>query len=158
MAQSTGLRLGHDLWTEQEVDAAEEVLRRVKEQKLEAIRISFVDQHGLLRGKTLTADALVNAFGNGVTMTSTLLLKDTAHNTVFPVWTADAGFGPGALTGASDVLVVPDPNTFHVLPWSPHSGWLLGDIYTPDHQPIPFSSRRILNNAIDGLHGRGARN
>jgi len=38
------------------------------------------------------------------------LLKDTSHSTVFNVWDDDAGFGEGNMTGASDVLMLPDPS------------------------------------------------
>ncbi len=143
------------LWTDEDHAAAEAVLARVKEQAIETIRISFVDQHGILRGKTLMASGLKGVFDRGVSMTSTLLLKDTSHTTVFPVWKVDAGFGPDKFVGASDFLVLPDPKTFRVLPWSPHSGWMLSDIYFKDGQPIAFSSRRILQDAVGRLHKRG---
>jgi len=137
---------------EQEIDA---LLRRVQEAGLEAVRISFVDQHGVPRGKTMMVDGLAAALENGVAMTSTLLLKDTSHRTVFPVWQADAGFGPGRLTGAGDVIMVPDPATFRILPWSPQNGWLLADLYYPDGQAVPVCSRAILRQALARLHDKG---
>ena len=45
--------------------------------------------------------------------------KDTSHRTVFPVWSAGGGFGIEELEGAADVLMLPDPSTFRVLPWAP---------------------------------------
>lgn len=142
----------HGLWGEAERAAAETVLRLIEDRELETVRVSFADQHGILRGKTIRAEGVPSAFQSGVTMTTTLLLKDTSHRTVFPVWRADAGFGVGQLTGASDFLMVPDPTTFRVLPWSPHCGWMLADIYFDDGRPIPFSSRHILNRALARLH------
>jgi glutamine synthetase len=88
-------------------DAAAAVLRWAEEAGLETVRISFADQHGILRGKTLMIDGLKNALDNGGAMTSTLLLKDTSHETVYPVWQEDIGFGRGCLTGAGDVLMIP---------------------------------------------------
>lgn len=155
MADSGGFVSTHGLWSDEDHTAAERASRRVAEGGLETVRVSFVDQHGILRGKTLVAAGLDGAFRNGVNMTSTLLLKDTAHNTVFPVWDDDAGFGRGVLTGASDFLMVPDPKTFRVLPWSPHTGWMLGDVYHLDGRPIALSSRRILGNAVSKLHDHG---
>src|SRR2546426_8803530 len=49
-------------------------------------RSSFADLHGILRGKALLADAMPSALKDGCAVTSTLLLKDTAHRTVVPVF------------------------------------------------------------------------
>lgn len=130
---------------------AQGVIEEVKRRGLETIRLSFADQHGVLRGKTLVAAGLESAFRNGMAMTSTLLLKDTSHRTVFPVWTADIGFGAGTLTGAGDVLIVPDPSTFRVLPWSSHSGAILCDVFFKDGRPMPFCSRSILKRSVARL-------
>ncbi len=135
-------------------DAARTVLSDARAAGVETVRISFVDQHGILRGKVLPLSALEGAFRNGVSMTSTLLLKDTSHRTVFPVWSDDAGFGDGVLTGAGDVIMRPDPTTFRVLPWSPHSAWMLADIEMADGAPFPFSSRHLLRQAVNRLAAR----
>ena len=63
------------------------------------------------------------------TVTSTLLLKDTSHRTVFPVFTPGGGIGMPEMQGAADILMVPDPSTFRVLPWAPRTGWLLCDLH-----------------------------
>lgn len=145
----------HGLWSDEGQAAAAEVQQRVADEQLEVVRVSFVDQHGLLRGKTILADGLGSAFRSGITMTSTLLLKDTSHRTVFPVWTEDAGFGAGQMTGAGDVLMLPDPTTFRRLPWSPHSGWMLADLYYQDGRAVPFSARGILRDALGRLNAVG---
>lgn len=139
------------LLTDEQFARARAVVDEAKRLGLETIRLSFADQHGVLRGKTIVADGLEGAFKNGMAMVSTLLLKDTAHRTVFPVWSADIGFGAGKLTGAGDILIVPDPATFRVLPWSPHSGWLLCDVYYKDGEAMPFCSRSILQRAVSSL-------
>ena len=85
-------------------------LRRiVEEQKLEVIRLSFPDQHGILRGKTLVASEALASLESGCTITTTMLAKDTSHRTVFPVFTAGGGFGMREMEGAADVLMVADP-------------------------------------------------
>ena len=132
-----------------------DALKLIDERKLETVRVSFADQHGVLRGKTIMASAFAAACENGVPITSTLLLKDTSHQTVFPVWGADAGFGDGRLTGASDVLMVPDASTFRYLPWSPTSGWVLCDLYHTDGEPVSFSSRQVLRDALAKLGEKG---
>ncbi len=130
---------------------AARVIEDVATAGLESVRISFADQHGVLRGKTIVASGLASAFRNGIRITSTLLLKDTSNRTVFPVWGGDIGFGDGTLTGAGDVLIVPDPATFRILPWSNHSGWLLCDVYYSDGSVMPFCSRSILKTSMSRL-------
>lgn len=138
-------------------EAAEAVLAEAREQGIETVRISFPDQHGILRGKALPVATLESAFRNGVGMTSTLLLKDTSHRTVFPVWGDDAGFGAGVLTGAGDVVMRPDPATFRILPWAPHSAWMLADIELRDGTPFPFAARHLLRQAVQRLAERNMR-
>ena len=152
---SGGFAERHGLMSAETAKRWAEVLRRAEKEKLETIRISFADQHGVLRGKTIMAKDLQSAMRNGVTMVSTLLLKDTSHRTVFPVWQEDAGLGKGVLTGAGDFVMVPDPATFRILPWSPHSGWLLSDIYLTGGEPVSFASREILRNALARLAAHG---
>src|SRR5215468_7876305 len=103
-------RLG--LWSDEQREAAADVRRRIEEQALEVVRISFPDQHGLLRGKTLVASEAANALRNGCSITSSLFAKDTSNRTVFPVWASGGGFGLKAFEGAGDVLMLPDPATF----------------------------------------------
>ena len=57
---------------------AAEICAEMEAGEFETVRVCFIDQHGILRGKTLVADALASAFRSGVAMTSTLLLKDTS--------------------------------------------------------------------------------
>ena len=150
-----GLVARAGLLSEAQFAAAEELLRVVDSHGLETVRLSFADQHGILRGKTLTASALASAFRSGMAMTSTLLLKDTSHRTVFPVWAEGTGLGEGRLDGAGDVLIVPDPGTFRILPHSPHSGWMLCDLRYKDGAEMPFCPRSILKRAVARLADAG---
>ncbi len=147
----SGFAARHGLRDADAAARAAEVADEVRASGLATLRISFADQHGLLRGKTVAADAVIDALENGVTMTTTLLLKDTSHRTVFPVWQADAVLGFDALRGASDVIMLPDPYTFRILPWSPGCGWMLADLYFPDGSPVPLCSRRVARNALAAL-------
>ena len=119
----------HDLWTGAQAKAAEEVEKIIKKEKLEVVRFSFADQHGVLRGKTLLASEAASAMRAGVTMTTTLLAKDTAHRTVYPVFTPGGGFAMPEMQGGGDFLMVADPSTFRILPWADKTGWMLCDIY-----------------------------
>jgi glutamine synthetase len=139
------------LLTEEREKKITELAERVK--GLNTIRLSFADQHGILRGKTIMADDLVSALHNGVTMTTTLLVKDTAHKTVYPVWSD--GNGGNWMTGGGDFVMLPDPDTFRFLPWAPGTGWLLCDLYFTDGTPVPVSTRQVLKDQLSGLADAG---
>jgi glutamine synthetase len=142
-------------WSPEQKEAGERVLRLVDEHALEVVRIGFPDQHGLMRGKAVMAGEAAGALRNGVSITSSLFAKDTANRTVFPVWSAGGGFGLAAFEGAGDVVMVPDPATFRVLPWAQKTGWLLADVYLPDGRPVPYATRHIYRMALARLAAAG---
>src|SRR5262249_18551438 len=141
----------HSLWSAAQARAASDVERAIKSQKLGLVRFSFADQHGVLRGKTLLAADAISAMQSGVSMTTTLLAKDTAHKSVFPVFTAGGGFNMIEMQGGADFVMVPDPTTFRVLPWASATGWLLCDIYFTNGKPVPFSTRALMRAALARL-------
>ena len=96
----------HGLWSQEQKEAASRLRKIVEDQKLEVIRLSFPDQHGILRGKTLVASEALASLESGCSITTTMLAKDTSHRTVFPVFTAGGGFGMKEMEGAADVLMV----------------------------------------------------
>ncbi|WP_316184274.1 glutamine synthetase family protein [Bradyrhizobium sp. SZCCHNRI1003] len=145
----------HGLWTDEQREAAQRLARIVEEKNLEVIRLSFPDQHGILRGKTLIATEAVASLKSGCSITTTMLAKDTSHRTVFPVFTKGGGFGMSEMEGAADVVMVPDPTTFRVLPWAPTTGWVLCDVYFSDGRPVPFATRQIYRNVLGDLAQRG---
>lgn len=145
----------HDLWSEERYAAAGQVRRVVDELGLEMIRFSFADQHGVLHGKTLTRAALPSALRSGVTAPSSLLLKDTSGRSAFGVFSADTGVGVDGFSGAGDVVLVPDPTTFRVLPWAPRTGWMLCDLRFPDGSRVPFCGRGILREQLGRLAAAG---
>ncbi|WP_315701397.1 MULTISPECIES: glutamine synthetase family protein [unclassified Bradyrhizobium] len=145
----------HGLWTDEQREAAQRLARIVEEKNLEVIRLSFPDQHGILRGKTLIATEAVASLESGCSITTTMLAKDTSHRTVFPVFTKGGGFGMSEMEGAADVVMVPDPTTFRVLPWAPTTGWVLCDVYFSDGRPVPFATRQIYRNVLGDLAQRG---
>src|SRR5277367_1111187 len=145
----------HGLWSAEQARRAKAVAAKIKRDKLELVRFSFADQHGVLRGKTLVAADALSAMTSGVTMTTTLLAKDTAHKTVYPVFTAGGGFDMAEMQGGGDFVMVADPATFQVLPWAQNTGWLLCDIYFTNGKPVPFSTRQILSDALAQLRREG---
>ena len=145
----------HGLWSGEQARAATAVVQAIKKNKLELVRFSFADQHGVLRGKTVMAEDAPALMRSGVTMTTTLLAKDTAHKTAYPVFTPGGGFGMPEMQGAGDFVMVADPATFQLLPWAANTGWLLCDIYFPNGKPVPFSTRKILRDALARLKTAG---
>lgn len=132
-----------------------EIIERVREDEIGVVRLAWADQHGILRGKTIMASELPAALARGVNLTTTLLLKDTAHRTAFPVFTAGGGMGMKELEGAADFLLLPDPSTFRRLPWAPHSAWMLCDAYFPDGRPVPFDTRHKLRSIVATAEAQG---
>ncbi len=145
----------HGLWTPEQQKQAKAVEKEVAERGLGIVRLSFADQHGILRGKTVVAEELGSAMRSGVGFTTTLLAKDTSHRTVFPVFTKGGGFSMPEMQGAADILMVPDPATFKVLPWAPQTGWLLCDLYFADGRPVPFSTRQLYRSVLTRLNEQG---
>ena len=133
----------HGLWNDAQFEAAASADKCIEERGLEVVRLSFPDQHGILRGKTVMANEAAAAMRNGCSITTTLLAKDTAHKTVFPVFTPGGGFGMAEMEGGGDFLMIADPTTFRVLPWAPRTGWALCDIYFANGKPVPFSTRDL---------------
>jgi glutamine synthetase len=145
----------HALWSDAQFKAAADVDAAIEAHKLEVVRFSFADQHGVLRGKTIVAADAARVMRNGATATTTLLAKDTSHRTVFPVFTAGGGFAMPEMQGGSDFLLIADPSTFRVLPWARNTGWLLCDIYFPDGKPVPFSTRQVYRDQLARLADAG---
>jgi glutamine synthetase len=145
----------HRLRDNAQAKAAEQVERIIRKEKLEVVRFSFADQHGVLRGKTLLAAEAVQAMSAGVTMTTTLLAKDTAHRTVYPVFTPGGGFASREMEGGGDFVMVADPSTFRILPWANKTGWLLCDIYFTNGKPVQYSARARCRDALATLAKAG---
>ena len=144
----------HGLWNDDQKAQAAELIARIDAGEIETLRFSFPDQHGILRGKTLVASEAKGALADGVNLTSTLLLKDTSHKTVFPVFNR-GGFQIAGLQGGSDFTIVADPGTFKILPWAHKTGWVLCDAYGSDGQPSAVSSRQIMARAVKELNATG---
>ena len=131
------------------------VLKEIESGGIEIVRFSFVDQHGLLRSKSIAAAEVPSALERGVGFPSSLLAKDTSNKTVFPVFTPGAGLGMAEFESAADALMVADTATWRVLPWAPKTGWLLCDLKFPNGKPVPFDTRGLLKSALAKLGDAG---
>lgn len=131
------------------------ILKEIASGGIEIVRFSFVDQHGLLRSKSIAAAEVAAALEHGVGFPSSLLAKDTSCKTVFPVFTPGAGLGMPEFENAADALMVADVSTWRVLPWVPKTGWVLCDLKFPSGKPVPFDTRGVLKSALTKLGDAG---
>jgi glutamine synthetase len=131
------------------------VVERLAAEDIHTVRVLFADQHGLLRGKAIAADAVPAAFERGVGVPGSLLHKDTGNNYAIGLWAATGDETLDRLVGARNIVMKPDPSTFRPLPWADGTGVVLSDLETTDGQPIPHATRRIAADAIDRLGDDG---
>lgn len=143
----------HAGWTAAQSAAAEEIRDRAEGGGLKVVRLVFADQHGLLRGKTVTASEVPTVLREGTGIASSLLAKDTSGRTVFPLFTKETPLGLPELRGAADMVMVPDPLTFRMLPWSPGTGWLLCDLRFTSGAPVPLCTRGLLRSVLEQTGG-----
>jgi glutamine synthetase len=145
----------HELWSDEQKDAARKIEAEVREKGLRQVRVSWADQHGIARGKTLTVEGFSSALRNGKDFQSAVLIMDTTNNIIVPLFAPGGGFGIPEMTGYPDVILVPDPRTFRVLPWANRTGWVLCDMYFANGKPVPFSTREIFRGLLEDLRKTG---
>lgn len=145
----------HGLWTEPQKEAAERVSKEIESSNIESVRVSLADPHGVLRSKVLTTRAFTGALENGVAFTNAVFIFDTGNAFVFNPFEKGGGFGRVEMEGCSDIVVVPDPTTFRILPWAPSTGWVMGDVYFPSGEPFPYAPRHVMRRALRELNERG---
>ena len=112
--------------------AKEFVLRTVRERNVKFIRLWFSDILGNLKGFSISPAQLEVALQHGI------------------------GFDGASIEGfarvdESDMVAVPDPSTFAILPWRPeHPGVarIFADIYTPEGEPFDGDPRYVLRRNL----------
>jgi glutamine synthetase len=145
----------HGLLSSEQQAAAQEVIRRIGELDLRTVRFVLADQHGVPRSRSLSAQAAVDVFANGLDFSGAIYSLDTGNNVFVPPFAAGGGFGIEEFTGFPDVVLVPDPATFQVLPWADRTGWILCDVYFGNGQPVPLDGRGLLRRMLGELAGAG---
>ena len=130
-------------------------LARIEEEKLEVVRVAFVDTHGFVRVRPIEARLFSQAAQNGVPFTTALFAMDSANNIFQNVFTRDGGFGRETMGGAGDMLAIPDLGTFRVLPWAHKCGWIMSDLYLSSGERCPFDPRLIMQTACARLAQQG---
>lgn len=122
---------------------------------IEQIRCVHADQHGIARGKTINRRDFDHVVARGLPLTSTLLLKDTSHKTVFPAFAPSMDASMADFCCGADFLVMPDLSTATVLPWQPNTLWVIGDGVSKTGAPLAVCSRQLLKTHIARLRGAG---
>lgn len=146
----------NNLWTDEQKAAAREVIGRLETDGIQRVRISWCDQHGIARSKTLTTPDFILSLENGQDFQTATLIFDTTNNPAIALFGAEGeDFGVEQLRGYPDGLLVPDPLTYRTLPWSPGTAWVLSEMYFDSGDPVPFCSRQIMKKAIKELDSRG---
>jgi glutamine synthetase len=152
---SAGFVERHGLHTEEQLAAVAEVVAQIREKDLRTVRVVIVDQHGIPRAKFLSADAAISAMRNGADFSGAIYSLDTS-NGVFPeAFAQGGGFGIPEFSGFPDVVIVPDPGTFRVLPWADRTGWVLCDVYFNNGKPVPLDGRAIMRGQLRRLEAAG---
>jgi len=113
-------------------DAKEHVIKKTREQNVRFIRLWFTDILGFLKSFAITTDHLEEALNDGM------------------------GFDGSSIQGfaridESDMIAMPDPNTFQLVPWRPKEqgvARMFCDIQWPGGQPFEGDPRYVLKKNL----------
>ncbi len=141
----------HGLWDDRQREAARAVLETIAERGIKRVRIGWGDQHGIVRGKTLTVREFVRSMSEGKDFQLVTAIFDTTNHPIAPPFGAGNFKDAPELTGLPDGVLVPDPTTFRELTWVDDTGWILCDAYFASGRPMPFSTRAILRDQLADL-------
>lgn len=145
----------HGLWSAEQREAADRVRSEIKARGLRFIRLGWGDQHGIVRGKTLSVPEFLRVLDDGKDFQLVTTLFDTTNHPIVPPFAGEGPFGCEEMMGLPDGVLVPDPTTFRVLPWVADTGWLLADAHLNSGASCPFSTRQILREQLARLAAEG---
>lgn len=119
----------------------EEVLQQAQEAGVKFVRLQFSDITGLGKNISLPVERLEEALDSGVQFDGSSI----------------AGYTP---IEESDMILMPDPDTFAVLPWTdngegPKAARLMCDVYNPDGTRFAGDPRGCLERMLDKVHDLG---
>ena len=64
--------------------------------------------------------------------------------------------GLDEMTGSPNLVIVPDPATFRVLPWAPGVGWVLCDEYFTSGRAVSLLAAAIAAQASQAAGRQGS--
>ncbi|OLT31596.1 hypothetical protein BJF84_15590 [Rhodococcus sp. CUA-806] len=145
----------HAGWTNEHRAAAADLIALDRAGKLDMVRVGFVDPHGLVRNKVLSSKVFADALRSGMDCSAFPFIADTGGDLIVDIFAPAAGVGIPEFEGSSDIIVVPDPSTFRLLPWAgPSIGWVLCDEFSKTGGALPLSPRAALKHQIARLTER----
>lgn len=147
----------YGLWNDEQRREAGDVLRRAEAQGVRFVRLAWADSFGCSRAKLVTLEAFASALKSGHNILVATYTLDSSGARVFASFTRGGGLGIEALTGSPNLIVVPDPATFRLLPWDKDVAWVLCDTYFTNGQPFPFCPRQLLKRQLERVAERGWR-
>lgn len=115
------------------------VFEEVEKFQINYVRLQFTDIHGMIKSFTV----------------STKELDDYMENGAFFDGSSITGYGN---IEESDMVAVPDPSTFKVIPWKSDKysvGRFICDIYNPDMSRYEGDPRYILQKTVKKAEGMG---
>lgn len=136
-------------------EAVSSIIAAIAERSLDVIRLAFVDTHGKVRVRPIEARHFASACRNGVPFTTAFFAMDSANNIFQNVFAKDGGFGRDDMGGAGDMLAIPDPSTFRILPWAANTGWILCDLFLKSGMRCPFDPRGVMKEVCKKLGSKG---
>ena len=117
----------------------EYIMRSVEERGVRLVRLWFTDILGNLKSFAISPVELENALDDGMTFDGSSI----------------DGF---SRIQEADVLAIPDPNTFELLPWgdpkTPEAR-IFCDIHNLDGTPFMGDSRQVLKRHVQAAHAQG---
>jgi len=131
--------------------AADELAERIKQANVEFIYYQFVTINGRVLAKVVPAGHLRRSLEKGVQFHGSAIADVAAdrHGELF-----------GGGIAAEEFAVMPDADSFQVLPWEPGVGRFLCSLYRRDDShrdpgaPLSTDVRGVMRRAIDGLEAR----
>ncbi len=145
----------NELLDDEQREAGKRTVATIEEQGLRTVRMIWVDQHGVPRCKFMSAVDYVSSLENGIDFSAALFNMDSANNVFTPLFAEGGGLGIPELTGFPDMVLVPDPSTFRLLPYADRSAWVVTDAYFSNGRPIPIDARRILRQQVTAAEEMG---
>ncbi|HEX7996029.1 MAG TPA: glutamine synthetase family protein, partial [Streptosporangiaceae bacterium] len=145
----------YGLYTPEQAAAADALAEQIRAEGLRTVRLIVVDQHGMPRGKALAPEVAIAAMRNGLDFSGAIYSLDSGNQVFVPAFAAGGGFGIDEFTGFPDIVLVPDPSTFRILPWADSTGWILCDTYFSNGQPMPLDGRGLMRRMLNQLGDNG---
>ena len=125
----------------------DKIVAQARDADVQLVRFIYCDNSGVIRGKATHIDHLSRRMEQGIGLT-VAMQSFTSSESIAP----GAGFGP-----VGEVRLVPDPETYAILPYSPRNARMIADMFTLDRQPWQNCARDFLKRMNDRADRLGLR-